>query len=69
MYKNRLQNKQRDITPKLRKGEQLFLCKTHYLNLICIAIKSHHDIQKPNTVTESTKVALQTATVNILERA
>ena len=37
---------QRDITQKLRKGEQLFLCGTHCLDLIYISIKYHEDISK-----------------------
>ena len=35
---------QRDITWKLRKGEQSLLCKTHCHNLIHISIKLHEDI-------------------------
>ena len=34
---------QKGITPKLRKGEQSFLCKTCHLDLIHIPIKVHED--------------------------
>ena len=33
-----------EVTQKLRKGEHLFLYKTHRLNLIHIAIKFHQDV-------------------------
>ena len=35
---------QREVTQKLRKGEQSFLYETHDLNLIHIALKFHQDI-------------------------
>ena len=35
---------QREVTQKLRKGEQSFLYVTHCLELIHIAIKFHQDI-------------------------
>ena len=40
-------NDQREVTPKLRKGEQPFLYVTHHLVIMHIAIKFHHDI--PNS--------------------
>ena len=36
-------NNQRDITWKLRKGEQSFLCATHHPDLIHIPIKLPED--------------------------
>ena len=35
---------QRGITWKIRKGEQSFLCMTHFRDLIHIPIKWHEDI-------------------------
>ena len=35
---------QREVTQKLRKGEQLILYATHNLNLKHIALKLHQDI-------------------------
>ena len=37
---------QRDITQKLRRGEQSFLCVIHCLDLLYISIKYHEDILK-----------------------
>ena len=37
-------NNQRDITQKVRKGEQPFLYATHRLDLLHIPIKFHEDI-------------------------
>ena len=44
MYKASLKFYQREVTQKLRKGEQSFLYVTHYLNLIHIDIKFNQDI-------------------------
>ena len=42
-----LWTEEREVTPKLRKGEQPFLYATYYLVIMHIAIKFHHDI--PNS--------------------
>ena len=39
-----LKTNQREVTQKLRKGEQSFLYVTHGFNLIHIALKFHQDI-------------------------
>ena len=61
---------QRDITPKLSKGEQPILYETCCLNLIYIAIKFHHDTPNPYIVMESKRTGpgcskLTTSLVNV----
>ena len=47
---------QRDITWKIRKGEQSFLCTTHRHNLLHIPIKLHEDIPNGYRVMACTRM-------------
>ena len=49
---------QRDVTPKISKGEQLILYLTHCLNLIHTAMKFNYDILKGNLVMGCTKIVI-----------
>ena len=44
MHKVSLKFHKKEVTQKMRKGDQSFLYTTHHLNLIHIAIKFHQDI-------------------------
>ena len=50
MYKVSQNFNQREVTQKVRKGEQLFLHPTCRLDLIYIAIKFHQDVSYGNKV-------------------